>query len=80
MLEGSSLGGKVLVKRLQTVGIDAGRHGRFLSGDAINASARWRLFLSLTEAWTPTNQDMSEAVEAAKETFEIFIKSYKSSL
>jgi len=80
VVEGSALGGQILVRRLRKIGLVPEIHGRFLSGADIGGTARWARFLAWLEAWEPTEAERELAGSAAIETFDWFHEVYARAL
>ncbi len=70
VLEGSSLGARVLIKDAQSLGMTAEHGARHLANQVADRS-RWPAFLKELEATEPF--DMEEAVAAADEVFALAI-------
>jgi heme oxygenase len=72
VLEGSTLGGKVISRQFaQTLGIHPGNGGRFFAGYGEDTVPHWRLFGAWVQSVEAT-LDPEQAVNAAKETFQRF--------
>jgi heme oxygenase (biliverdin-IX-beta and delta-forming) len=74
VLEGSTLGGRVISKRFgETLGIAPGSGGRFFNGYGAETGERWRAFGQWTRAMEEREGFLEpEATRAAKETFACF--------
>lgn len=73
VLEGSSLGARVLTRRAGALGLDADHGARHLAILA-NDPARWRTFLAQLEAWPM--DDIDEAVAGATDAFGFALSVY----
>jgi heme oxygenase len=75
VLEGSSLGGRVLFHRArQNLGITEHRGGRFLAGRGRSTAIRWRGFLKALASLPGEGDAADQAQGAATATFRIFIE------
>ncbi len=77
VLEGSTLGGPVIVSILKKkAGIEKG-HLFFLSYGEEKIRAKWLTFLDVLDRYCQTEEDKSQALEGAKDTFVKFSKLFR---
>ena len=77
VVEGSSLGGRVLAKRLSSVPIGSGGV-HFLSGDVIDAMDRWRACVRQLDEVLTTETAVSRAAESANRVFDLFTSAFRT--
>lgn len=70
VMEGSIMGGSVIVKMLEKVGITEGVS--FFSGYGSATGSMWKTFTEVLNAQAPTEADKAQAVATANETFTRF--------
>jgi heme oxygenase (biliverdin-IX-beta and delta-forming) len=68
VLEGSSLGGRVILKELKRRGVSLAGLG-FLDPYGFNTTPRWRSFLAILEREVQSSEQQSDAVSGALNTF-----------
>jgi heme oxygenase (biliverdin-IX-beta and delta-forming) len=68
VLEGSSLGGRVILKELKRRGVSLAGLG-FLDPYGFNTGPRWRSFLAILEREVDSGEEQSDAVTGALNTF-----------
>lgn len=76
VLEGSTLGGQVILKGLNKNGVLIGLPNRYYSGYGQLTGPKWRMFLEILEAVVQPNE-VALAVEGANFTFKFFIENLK---
>ncbi|GAA5142351.1 biliverdin-producing heme oxygenase [Prosthecobacter algae] len=76
VLEGSTLGGQVITRLLgQHLDIPPDQGGSFFAGYGPETVGRWREFGTWAEAWSTRHpQDHPAAVQAARQTFDVFAR------
>lgn len=72
VLEGATLGGALLARRLQPLGIVPDRGGTFLDPYGDNRGMMWRCFLSLLEAAQLSASEDAALCPRAQRTFDMF--------
>lgn len=73
VLEGASLGGQIISRRLkERLGVEPETGGSFFRGAGERTGARWREFGRAAEAAVASPDEISAAVESAKQTFAAF--------
>jgi len=70
VMEGSTLGGSVIVKMLQQKGIDKGIS--FFSGYGHQTFQKWQVFLEVLNAFPETDTDTESVIKTVKDTFDCF--------
>lgn len=75
VVEGSSVGARLLLRRAGQLGLDGTRGARHLAGQAAD-TGRWPRFLALLDQ--SQGVDHARAAEAARETFALAISMYAS--
>ncbi|MBP3942089.1 biliverdin-producing heme oxygenase [Sphingobacteriaceae bacterium WQ 2009] len=78
VLEGSIMGGPYIVKMLQQYGMDQGFN--FFQGYGDASQGKWQEFTSLINTEITNPKAIEEAIEAAKDTFNQFSKTFKNEL
>jgi heme oxygenase len=79
VLEGATLGGRVIAPGLETqLGISAGNGGAFFTSYADDVDAMWSSFGRAAEYYCDTAESREHAVNAAVATFECFIRWFRS--
>ena len=74
VLEGSMLGGRILLPRAECVlGVTEANGGQFLAGDGVNTGRRWRSFIEALGKIPATGQEADDAEAGARDTFALFI-------
>ncbi len=73
VVEGSTLGGKVIMRKLQRVlGISPHAGGRFFSSYGDNTGEMWRMYLEVLERFAGVNAAETKIERSAIETFAAF--------
>lgn len=70
VVEGSTLGGAVLLKSVAHLGLGPDRGAAFLSGYGPDRGNMWQAFLRILAQWERQDIDQSEVVRAARAAFE----------
>lgn len=71
VIEGSTLGGRVILKHLRSkLGIDENKNGAFFAGYGLLTGSTWKNFLQLLTDYTYEMQCGDEVIEGAKHAFE----------
>ena len=70
VMEGSIMGGRIIVQMLQKLGITKGLS--FFSGYGSETGERWEVFTKVMNDTAKTEEQEDEAVETANETFKLF--------
>lgn len=70
VMEGSIMGGKIIVQMLEKGGITEGVS--FFSGYGENTGKMWGVFTAVMNSYAPTEADEQKAIQAANETFSRF--------
>jgi heme oxygenase (biliverdin-IX-beta and delta-forming) len=75
VIEGSSLGARVITKFLQShLGLDASSGGRFHEGYGAATAANWRLFLDRLQSAVDSGEaDLDEVLEGALQMFHLLL-------
>lgn len=69
-LEGSTLGGQLISRRLQAnLGLDAQKGGRFFHGYGADTAHRWAEFLAFAEGAVESPREIAQACAAARVVF-----------
>lgn len=72
VIEGSTLGGQILLKRFkETLGVSESEGGKFFSGYGPETGVMWRRFLSVLNEELQTPEEIQAAVDSAKNTFQL---------
>jgi heme oxygenase len=71
VLEGSTLGGAVLLERVAPLGVTAARGGSFLASYGAERARMWHAFLHTLSMWDERGVSHDAVVHAACETFEL---------
>ncbi len=79
VLEGATLGGQVISRHLAKLGIGPENGGRFFNGYGARTGEMWKSFQTSATAYCVTHDQISEAVDGAKWTFERFRESMPNS-
>ena len=70
VIEGSTLGGRVILKHLQSkLGIDENKNGAFFAGYGLLTGRTWKRFLQILADYTYEMQCGDEVIEGAKHAF-----------
>jgi len=75
VLEGSTLGGSVIVGMLEKRGISTGIS--FFSGYGAATMSRWQTFVAALNQLPQSTEDMDRAVNTVRETFDCFLKVFQ---
>lgn len=70
VLEGSIMGGRIIVQMLEKLGITTGIS--FFSGYGANTGLMWQQFTDVLNKYAPAESDEMEAIDAANATFKNF--------
>lgn len=70
VIEGSTLGGRVILKHIQSkLGIDENKNGAFFAGYGLLTGSSWKKFLRMLADYTYEMQCSDEVIEGAKHAF-----------
>ncbi len=79
VLEGSIMGGRIIVEMLAKAGITQGVS--FFSGYGPETGVKWQRFTSVLNAQAQTDQEQQQAIDSAQQTFarfgEVFQRNYE---
>jgi heme oxygenase len=75
VLEGATLGGQVISRHLAKLGIGPENGGLFFNGYGAKTGEMWKSFKTSATSYCVTEDQMSEAINGAKETFGRFRES-----
>jgi len=75
VLEGATLGGQVISRHLAKLGIGPETGGRFFNGYGAKTGRMWKSFQASATAYCVADDQISQAVNGAKSTFEKFRES-----
>ncbi|MEH6308609.1 biliverdin-producing heme oxygenase [Olivibacter sp. CPCC 100613] len=75
VLEGSIMGGSIIVKMLEKLGITKGLS--FFSGYGEQTQDKWRIFINILNEKAATPEQEELAIKAACRTFELFGETFK---
>ena len=71
VVEGSTLGGRIILKHLKAkLGISEEECGTFFAGYKASTGIRWKDFLHALTLYTSQNNDANEIIEGAKDAFQ----------
>ena len=72
VMEGSILGGRIIIQMLEKLGVTEGV--TFFSGYGAETGQKWGVFTQVMNQTAKTEQDEEKAVNTANETFQLFEK------
>lgn len=81
VLEGATLGGQVILRRLAPrLGISPETGASFYAGYGADTGAMWKAFVAMANAWGDANRDAwDDVVRAAQATFERIVDAFERS-
>lgn len=75
VLEGSIMGGSIIVKMLEKLGITKGLS--FFSGYGEETPQKWHVFINVLNTHATTSEEEGLAIKAANDTFALFGKTFE---